>query len=233
MMVLYRLQMRLLATRARLLALGSLGLLGVLLALFVRSASDRADTAFKFISSYGLAGLIPICSLVLASASLGDLAEDATLVHVWLRPVPRRSIAIASWLASVSLVVPLAVLPLTAAALACGVSTRFAVGTLVAALLGTLAYTALFVGFGLRVQRALTWGLAYVLIWEGAIANTGSGLSRVAVRGYTRSVLRSFTPGEPAMKYVISRPVSLLVLTVTVVLGLGYTVRRLGRTDIA
>lgn len=233
MITVYRLQLRLLATRSRILALGALGLLGIAIAFTVRGLDDRASAAFAFVSSYGLAGLVPVCTLVLASAALGDTAEDATLVHLWLRPVPRLHLALASWLASLTLAVPLAVLPMTVAAAVCGPGGGFVLGTFLASLLGALAYAALFVGFGLRVQRALAWGLAYVLIWEGAIANAGAGLTRVAVRGYTRSVLKSFTPGDPSMKFALGRPVAIVLLVLVTIAGLAYTTRRLGTTDVA
>lgn len=233
MITVYRLQLRLLATRGRIAALGLLGALGVLLAFTVRTSDDPAANAFSFISSFGLAGLVPVSTLVLASAALGDPAEDGTLVHLWLRPVARWRLAIASWLAALSLAVPLAVVPLTAAAAVCGIGSRFVIGTLLACLLGSVAYAAMFVGFGLRVQRALAWGLAYVLIWEGAIAGAGAGLSRVAIRGYTRSLLRSFTPGSQTLAYAVSRPVAIAALVVVTVVGLLLTIRRLGTTDVA
>lgn len=232
-MIIYRLQLRMLATRGRLLALGALGLLGIALAFTVRNSGDADNNAFRLISSYGLAGLVPITTLVIAAASLGDLAEDATLVHFWLRPVPRWKIAVASWLAALTLCVPLSVVPMTVAAFVCGVGTKFVLGTFLASLLGAFAYAALFVGFGLRVQRALAWGLAYVLIWEGAIASAGAGLSRVAVRGYTRSILRTFSNGDISVKHAVSRPVALVVLILVTAVGLVFATRRLQRTDVA
>jgi ABC-2 type transport system permease protein len=233
MKVLYLLQLRLLVTRTRALGIGALGLLGVLLALAARSATDPADASFRFIRSYGLAGLIPIASLVLASASLGDPAEDGTLVHLWLRPIRRSHLAFASWLAALTVTVPFAVVPMTLAAAVCGVGGDFIIGTFVASLLGAAAYGAVFVWFGLRVQRALPWGLAYVLIWEGAIAGTGIGLSRVSIRGYTQSVLRTFYDGGPVVKFAVSGIVATIVLAALTVGGVTLTARRLDRTDIA
>ena len=233
MKALYRLQLRLVATRARVLGLGALGLIGILLALTVQRADDPNAFAFSLIATFGLAGLVPVASLVLAAASLGDPAEDATLVHFWLRPVPRWHIAVASWLASLTLVVPLAVVPMAVAAAVCRVGAWFAVGAFVASFLGALAYTAVFVWFGLRVQRALAWGLAYVLIWEGAIATRGTGLARASIRGYTRSVLATFAPGDQTVRYSVSRPAALVALAIVSVAGMALAIARLHRTDVA
>ena len=229
----YRLQLRLLSTKGRVLGLGAIGVLEILLALTVRGSDDPVSNAFSLISTAGLAGVVPIASLVLASAALGDPAEDATLVHLWLRPIPRWTIAAGSWLGVLTLAVPLAVVPTAITAAVCGVSVSFVIMTLCAALLGTLVYSALFVGLGLRVQRALAWGLAYVLIWEGAIANAGAGLSRLAIRLYTRSLVRSSVADEVTMRYPVGRAAAIIAPIVVTVAGLALATRRLARTDIA
>jgi ABC-2 type transport system permease protein len=234
MATIYRFQLRLLRTRGRMLGLGALGLIAILLGLVVRGTGYGIERrAFGMVGLVGLGGLVPITSLVLASASLGDLAEDATLVHLWLRPVKRFHIAVASWLAALTFTVPLAVIPMSIAAAITGVGGRFVVGTFVACLLGSLAYTALFVGLGLRISRALAWGLAYVLVWEGAIANAGAGLSKLAVRLYTRSLLRTMTPGTPRMRFPVGAIAAVIVPLVVTGVALALTTRRLHNTDIA
>ena len=56
-----------------------------------------------------------------------------------------------------------------------------------------IAYGGIFTWLGLRVRRALVWGLAYILLWEGFVASAGKSASRLAVRAYTRSVLAQAT----------------------------------------
>ena len=48
---------------------------------------------------------------------------------------------------------------------------------------------AVFTLFGVWLKRFIVWGLAYVLIWEGFIAQAGAGVARIALRKYTRSIL--------------------------------------------
>jgi ABC-2 type transport system permease protein len=47
----------------------------------------------------------------------------------------------------------------------------------------------LFLTLGLLVRRALPWGLAYIVLWEGFVASAGKTASRLALRSYTRSIL--------------------------------------------
>ena len=43
------------------------------------------------------------------------------------------------------------------------------------------------------VKNAIVWGLAYILLWEGLVAGYGQIAARLAIRGYTRSILTSRT----------------------------------------
>jgi ABC-2 type transport system permease protein len=51
----------------------------------------------------------------------------------------------------------------------------------------------MFVALGLRFKRALLWGLAYILLWEGYVANASKTASRLSLRAYTRSVVSQYT----------------------------------------
>ena len=178
---------RSIATRLRVAALGLLGLGAVALGISVHVANpfDRADAAWSLVDTYGLSLLVPVVSLVFASAALGDVTEDGTLVYLWLRPYPRWQLAVAAFAASVTVVVPVAVLPLVLAAALTGEGGRLVAAAAAGGLLATIAYSAVFCGLGLRVRRALAWGLAYLLIWEQAVARVSHGAARgVTVHKY-------------------------------------------------
>ena len=235
MVVLYRFFVRALFTRGRVLALGALGTLAVVLG-FAVGRSDVAEptrAGFRLVSTYGLAGLAPIASLVFASAAFGDLVEDQTLVHVWLRPISRARIAFAALSAVLTVTLPLVVLPLTISAAITGADGGLAIGTAVASALAVMAYSSVFLWLGLRVSRALVWGLVYILIWEGAVANVGAGLARFAVRLYTRSFVASFTEGVVEVKFGVVRAVALAVPVGLTLVGFALTSRRLARTDVS
>ena len=91
---------------------------------------------------------------------------------------------------------PLVVIPLTVAAIVSGAGGDLVVGTMLAAVVGVVAYTGLFVTLGVRVKRPLLWGLLYILVWESFIARLGESASRLAIATYTRSILSSITGFE-------------------------------------
>lgn len=235
MKTLYRVLVRALATRGRVVGLGAVAALMVLIATAVRGGElvNHPGAAYRLVAGYGLAGLVPVTSLVFASAAFGDLVEDRTLVHVWLRPVARWKLVAVALAASLTVTLPFTVVPVAVAALVTGQGAGFALWSAVAALLGVLTYSTLFLGLGLKVQRALAWGLVYVLIWEGAIGNVGAGLARVAVRLYTRSLVATATDGEVGLRYGVGRTPAIVVPVVVTVLALWWTVRMLRRTDVA
>jgi ABC-2 type transport system permease protein len=184
----YRLLMRTQITIPRLLGIGALGALSILLGLFARFDDNPPQAAVDSVSSYGLAILVPLATLWLGTSAVGDLVEDRLLVYLWLKPVSRWQLPAAAILATVSVALPLTALPLVLSAVVAGAG-DVAWATLLAAPLATLAYSGIFVAAGFWFRRAVWWGLAFVLIWENAVAYTAEGTSRVTVVGWASSVL--------------------------------------------
>ena len=231
---LVRLQRRLLLTRGRVWALAALGAVVALLAAITAGADDPPTAAFQLIRSVGLAGLVPIVCLVFGAAALGDPNEDGTLVHLWLRPISRWSLVLSSWITASLTGLVFATVPLIVASTLTRVGWSFVVGTALSSVLGVLAYSALFVALGLRTTRSLAWGLGYILLWEGSIGQAGTGLSRVAVRTYTSSLLRVFSDdADVRIKFATSSTGAVIGATVVCALGLALGRRLLSRIDTA
>lgn len=235
MAVLYPVLVRALVTRGRLLAMGTLGFVAVLLAILVRTSSpfDRADVAYNLVDSYGLSILVPVVALVFASAALGDPAEDGTLVYLWLRPVPRWQLALAAGAAALTVSVPLAVLPVVVGAVVSGVGGRLILGAACGTLLSALGYTAVFCGLGLRVRRALAWGLAYLVIWEQAVARIAKGAARLSISVTTRTVDARLAGHTPLPRNAMSMPIAVVVPLVVTGLAVAITTRSLNRGEVA
>ena len=188
LVALYRLLLRTQITIPRLLGIGALGAIAVLIGLFARLDDNSPQAAADAVSGYGLGVLVPLATLWLGTSAIGDLVEDKLLVYLWLKPVPRWQLPAAAILATVSVVVPLTALPLTASALVAGAG-EVAWATLLAASLSALAYAGVFVAAGVWFRRAVWWGLAFVLIWENVVAYSAEGAARFTVIGWASSVL--------------------------------------------
>jgi ABC-2 type transport system permease protein len=224
---------RSIATRVRIAGLGLLGAAAIALGIAVRLAqpANRPNAAWTLVDGYGLSLLIPIVALVLASASLGDLAEDGTLVYLWLRPLPRWQLAWAAFAATVTVVVPLAVLPLVIGAAISGQGARLVGAAAAGGLIATVAYSAVFCGFGLRVRRALAWGLAFLLIWEQAVARVSHGAARASLFINARSVAAHLA-GHAPPRNAVAWTTGLIFPLVVTALALAVTARSLDRGEL-
>ena len=190
------------------------------------------ETGVRLISDLGFTTLVPIVALVFASAALGDMREDGTLVYLWLRPMDRWPIVVGAWLAAVTVSLPLTLVPLVASSVAVDGGSDLVVATAVAGTVGVVAYSALFVLAGLLLKNAIVWGLGYVLIWEGIVAAFGSFAAKLAIRGYTRSILTSVTEVDLDLGD-LSLGVGIMVPLVASVVALGLASYRLRVMDVA
>ena len=229
----YRLILRTICTPGRLIAIGALAGIALLTALIIRAGSppDTLEAAVGFVNG-NIATLVPVAVLVFGAASLGDLIDDGSMVYLWLRPVPTWLHVVAAWAATVTVAVPLVVVPVVASAALIDASVEVLVAAAVGGLVAVAGYAGLFVTAGVRFRRALPWGLVYILIWEGFVALAGKTATKLALRSYVRSILSTMTDVDLKLAD-FSLVVGIVVPLLVAIVALAYASRRLARTDIA
>ncbi|MEM9519974.1 MAG: hypothetical protein AAGA37_11690 [Actinomycetota bacterium] len=231
----HRLLLRQLLTRGRIIALTILGGVVVLAAIGVAANDDVEDavtTTIEVIDGLGLVLVVPVVSLVFASAALGDGREDGTLVYLWLRPMDRLPIAVGAYLASITISLPLTVAPLVASATIGGAGSDGIVATAVASVAGVLAYSALFVLLGLVVKNSIIWGLAYVLMWEGLFTQFSEAIGQAAIRGYLRALLSNLSDVPLGAALDTGTTTALIVCAVVVIFAIVLAGTRLDSMEI-
>ena len=233
MISLYRILLRTSVTRGRLLAFLAAGALLDLVAYAIRVSdyAHREADAFALLDASALALYAPVVALVFATSSLGDLASDGTLVYVWLRPVASWRVVLVALAATLTITVPLTLVPVWLAVALAGASLQQLGGLSAAIALAVFAYAAVFTGFGLRVRFALILGLVYVVIWEAGIASLGRGLAAVSVRHYAES-LAGHLAGQDVANAAAAWPSVIVLLGVAAVGALVASVL-LARQDVA
>ncbi len=195
----YRVVLRQLTSRSRIIGLTLLALVAPISGFALGSADASLDDSVRLIASVGLGLVLPVVSLVFAGAAIGDLREDKTLVYLWLRPMDRWPIVVGAALAAGTLAAPITIIPIVLAAILTGAGNGIVAGTFLATVVGLVAYVGVFTLFGVWLRRFIVWGLAYILIWEGFIAQAGAGVARIALRKYTRSILVDQTGADLAL----------------------------------
>jgi ABC-2 type transport system permease protein len=232
---LYRILLRTSVTRGRLLAFLAAGALIDLIAYAIRVsdyASREAD-AFSVLDVAALALYVPVVALVFSTSSLGDLASDGTLVYIWLRPVARWKVVVVALAATLTVTLPLTLIPSWLAVVLAGASLQLFWATTAATALATGAYVAIFTGFGLRVRHALIFGLGYVVIWEAGIASIGKGPAALSIRHYAESLLGHMShQALPGVDQADQGPALIVLIAVTLV-GFVLTTVFLARQDVA
>jgi len=228
---------QLLAGRRLLVIVPLVALALVLPAVFAAGADvDPATFTLDLFRQLVLPVLLPVVSLTFATSSLGAELRDGTITNLLLKPIPRPAVLGAKYLAAV-LATMLVLLPAQAvghlvAAGGLG-STDLLAGMLLATVVGTLAYCALGMLLSLLMARALLVGLAYALLWEGAVVSVAPSASSLSIRGYTEGVLAAVLRGGGLDLTTRLGPVSATVLAALVTLAaLVLSVRRLERMDI-
>ena len=229
----FKLLLRLQLTFPRLATMIVLG--GLFVVVAVAIAAGRRGSALRnatnFVSNVGFVVLVPVASLVFASSSLGDTVEDQTLVYLWLRPLARWRLTLASMAASLVIVWPLVIVPMVIGARLAGGDADLVAATALATTVGVFAYVGVFTALGLRVRNALLWGLLYVFIWEGFVAGASDTAARLAIRAYLRSQLAAATGVELRLG-AISLPWTWLTPLLVGLAGAALTTRWLRRRDV-
>lgn len=228
----YRLLLRTISTRGRLVGFGVISLIGLFVAWRVGSTPrfDPARSAIAFVDVFSIRFLVPVAALVFGTAALGDPTEDATLGYLWLRPVPRWRLAVAALAATLTFVLPLGlIMTVLSAELIAGDAIR--AGAVGAAALAAVAYAAWFVLLGAVTNRALVWGICYLLIVESFVARGGRSLGAISIQSYAVSVLDGDGRGDLRLAYF--RPVTGLVMgAVLTAVALSLTTWRLRTADV-
>ncbi|SRR6266516_428452 len=200
------------------------------------SSQDPADFMLGLFSDLVLPILLPVVSLVFATAALGTELRDGTITNLILKPLPRASILAVEYLAALgatlAVVLPAVFAAQLLAARGLGLHALLE-GMLLATVLGAAAYCALGLALSLWASRALLIGLVYAVVWEGAVVGAAPAASSLSVRGYAQGVLDAILRGSggPTLGARLG-PVSATILALVVtVAALALAGRRLTRMD--
>ena len=230
---LFMLAFRQALTRRKVALLIILALLPLGLAVILDSTVGEAGTLIgPVLGGLVVSVTLPITVMVLATGAFGNEVEDRTLSLLTTKPVPRWTIVLAKFAATVVVAAPLM------AAVAAAITAMDPDGTgnapIVAAIavaVGVVAYASAFTWLGLLTTRALGFGLVYVLLWEALITSFLSGTRYLSIRSYIFGTAYGLNDSFGEDLTIALTPALVGAALVTVVFFL-LTVRRLSRMDI-
>lgn len=187
---------RRLLSRGRLIgltALASVPALVFMLAGFDESTSRIDELYVDTVTSAGYT--FAIASLVIAGATLREERDGGTLPYIYMRPIRRSVLALASLTAGIAGALTIGILGWTASAIAGLVigaplsTTLPGLGLFVAASFG---YGAIFVPLGYLFSRSLLIGLGYIIVLESILAFAITGIAQLSIWRIGLSIYGSY-----------------------------------------
>lgn len=225
-----------LLNRRRTVLLGLFGVLLVVVAALFRTSNPTEPEAMRFtgrlLADFGLGVLLPLVAVIVGTAAIGSEIEDGTLVYLLAKPVPRVLIVVVKLLVASVVVVVLVTIPMVIGGLvASGGEAALPGAYALAAVVGAIEYTTVFVALSLLTSRALVVGLAYVVVWEGVVAGLFAGTRILSVRQHALAVADALG-GDGAVTAELELSTGLIVATLVVALAFVLAVRRLQRVEL-
>ena len=167
------------------------------------------------------ATLLPLATLVLATAALGDEIEDRTLQYLSLKPIGRLRIVFEKLLAVIIVMVPVVWL---------GIVLTWAITSfgeydgmrdllwpaLASSLVAIVGFGSLFMLLSMVMQRALLVGVFYVFVWETALSRFLPGIRAISIRHFTQSLFVRMVDDRRVDVPQVSAQTTVIVTTVVI-----------------
>jgi ABC-2 type transport system permease protein len=218
--------------RRRVLLLLPLPLLLIGLAVICRAYNvDPSQWGQPVIVGLGLAVVLPVISLIVGTGVLGSEVDDGTIVHILTKPLPRRDIIFAKLLVAAAVSAVSSAVPLFIAGVLAD-SVGFGLALVVGAVVGAIAYSALFLLLSLVTRRPVLLGLVYILVWEGLLGRFISGTRVLSIEQYVITLADKLHPTD-MLPGKVSIPVAIVMSAIFAVGGTLYAIRRLGSFSVA
>lgn len=125
-----------------------------------------------------------LAALILTVSTLRDERDEGTLPYIYMRPIPRLSLAVSSLLAGLLAAATIAVggwLVTVLAGLIHGADLAIIVPGAALLLAAAVGYAAIFVPVGYLFSRSVLVGLGYLIIVELALSGLVTGLAQLSI----------------------------------------------------
>ncbi|AOT59942.1 MULTISPECIES: ABC transporter permease [Streptomyces] len=233
-------------TVARLTYRGLLGrrraaILFVLPALLIAiSAAVRAfqgaddQVAADLLAGFALATMVPLIGVIAGTGAIGPEIDDGSVVYLLAKPVKRPTIIFTKLIVAIGVTMVFSAVPTLAAGLILnGNGQQVAVAYTVAALVASIAYSAVFLLLGTVSRHAVVFGLVYALVWEGLFGSLISGARTLSVQQWALAVAEKVTRGEGLVSSDVSLPVAVVLLVAVSAAATWFAGRKLRTLTLA
>ncbi|TDD82512.1 ABC transporter permease [Actinomadura darangshiensis] len=206
--------------RKRALLLLALPLLLLVLAIGLKATgNDDLDISATVQQQFGLATLLPLLALIAGTGVIGPEIDDGQIMYVLTKPIPREVIVLTKLAVAIVLTTAFAVVPtLLAGLILTGTTAQLTPAFALGALVGGIAYSAVFVALAVASRNAVTIGLLYALVWETLLGSFAPGAKSASIQQWSLSVIDALTGASP-VKSTVDLPLAIALLVVVTLAG--------------
>ncbi len=207
---------------------------------YLLNSQNTAPTEFiaGIFNQFMAPTVIPLATLILATATLGNELSDRTIVYLVIKPISTLRIVIEKFFGTFLVTGAALILGITATwliiAAGPGSPGTASLGSMfAAALVGVAAYGALFLLVSLVIPRALLVGIIYILLWESLLARFIPGIRVLSIRHFEQSIfIRILSEQNITMEHPSTLTASLIAMGFLVVATLLFAAFRLRQMNL-
>ncbi|CAL9495316.1 ABC transporter permease subunit [Streptomyces albus] len=216
-----RLTYRALLGRRRALILCVLPALLLVVAAAVRAMNGADDAVTsQLLGGFALATLVPLIGVIAGTGAIGPEIDDGSVVYLLSKPVRRSTVIVTKLIVATGVTAVFSAVPVLIAGFVLnGNSQQLAVAYALAAVVASVAYSALFLLLGTVSRHAVVLGLVYALIWEALIGSLVEGAKTLSVQQWALALAEKVAGSGADVDSSVGLPVALVLIVVVTVGG--------------
>ncbi|MGW8762416.1 ABC transporter permease [Streptomyces sp. NPDC055815] len=229
-----RLTYRALLGRRRAAILFLLPALLVLIAAAVRMLNGADDqVAADLLGGFALATMVPLIGVIAGTGAIGPEIDDGSIVYLLSKPVKRSTIIMTKLIVAIAVTMVFSAVPtLIAGFILNGNGQQVAVAYTVAALVASIAYSALFLLLGTVSRHAVVIGLVYALVWEALFGSLIAGAKTLSVQQWALALAEKVT-GDGLVTSEVGLTTAVTLLVAVTIAATWFAGQKLSRLTLA
>ncbi|MFF8957648.1 ABC transporter permease [Streptomyces sp. NPDC014894] len=223
-----RLTYRAVLGRRRAAILFILPALLLVMAVAVRSFNGVDDQiAADLLGGFAIAAMVPLIGVIAGTGAIGPEIDDGSIVYLLAKPVKRSSIIFTKLIVAIAVTMAFSAIPtLIAGFILNGNGQQVAIAYTVAALVASIAYSALFLLLGTVSRNAVVIGLIYAIVWESVFGSLVAGARTLSVQQWALALAEDIG-GEGLIGSDVGLPLAIGLLAGVTVAATWYAGQKL------
>jgi ABC-2 type transport system permease protein len=200
----------------------------LLIAAAVRGFNGVDDqVAADVLGGFAIATMVPLIGVIAGTGSIGPEIDDGSIVYLLAKPVKRPTIIFTKLIVAIAVTMAFSAVPTFIAGLILnGNGQQIAIAYTVAALVASIAYSALFLLLGTVSRHAVVIGLVYALVWETLFGSLVPGARTLSVQQWSLALAEKIG-GEGLIGSDVGLPTAVALLAGVTVAATWYAGQKL------